>query len=80
MLGLVTTVTVIGLQSVGLILIIAMLIIPAAAARFWTEKLTKMIAVISAGIGAASGWAGGLLSALVPKLPAGAVIVVVSAA
>ncbi|MCB0318444.1 MAG: metal ABC transporter permease, partial [Bdellovibrionales bacterium] len=39
MMSLVVLVTVVGLQSVGLILIVALLIIPAAAARFWTENL-----------------------------------------
>jgi manganese/zinc/iron transport system permease protein len=32
-------VTVAGLQAVGLILVVAMLIIPPVAARFWTERL-----------------------------------------
>ena len=77
LLGLVTAVTVIGLQSVGLILIIAFLITPPAAARFWTENLGRMV-TLSAAIGAVSGWLGASLSALVPRLPAGAVIVVVT--
>jgi len=74
MLTLVTAVVVIGLQAVGLVLVIAFLIIPAAAARFWTERLWVM-AVIAAGIGAVAGWLGSSISALVPRLPAGAVIV-----
>jgi manganese/zinc/iron transport system permease protein len=78
MMAMVVAVTVIGLQAVGLILIIALLIIPAAAARFWTERLLTMIAM-SAVLGAASGWVGASLSALIPRLPAGAVIVVVAA-
>lgn len=77
MMALVVAVTVIGLQAVGLILIIALLIIPAAAARFWTDRLRTMI-LGSAVLGAASGYLGASLSALVPKLPAGAVIVVVA--
>jgi len=79
MMTLVTGVTVIGLQAVGLILIIALLIIPPAAARFWTEHLSKMIA-ISAVIGAVSGTIGAVISALMPRLPAGAVIVLVASA
>ncbi len=78
MTGLVVAVTVIGLQAVGLILIIALLIIPPAAARFWTDHLLSMVCV-SAGIGGASGLVGAGLSALVPRLPAGAVIVMVAA-
>lgn len=62
LLGLVTAVTVIGLQSVGIILIIAFLITPPAAARFWTHRLSTMTA-LSAVIGALSGWLGASLSA-----------------
>jgi manganese/zinc/iron transport system permease protein len=74
LMGLVVAVTVIGLQAVGLLLVVAMLIIPAAAARFWSHRLgaTVFIATI---IGAASGLVGVAMSALFPKLPAGAVIV-----
>lgn len=77
LLGLVTAVTVIGLQSVGLILIIAFLITPPAAARFWTHRISTMTA-LSAVIGALSGWLGASFSALVPRMPGGAVIVVVT--
>jgi manganese/zinc/iron transport system permease protein len=78
MMALVVAVTVIGLQAVGLILIIALLIIPPAAARFWTDRLSHMI-VVSALIGALSGWIGAAASALQPNLPAGAIIVVTAA-
>ena len=79
MLGLVVAVTVIGLQAVGLILIVALLITPAAAARFWTYDL-RLMTVLAALIGALGGFVGAGLSALVPRLPAGAVIVVTIAA
>lgn len=75
MMALVVATTVIGLQAVGLILVVALLIIPAAAARFWTDHLTSMT-VLAATIGALSGWLGSTVSALVPRLPAGAVIVI----
>ncbi|MDE0022787.1 MAG: metal ABC transporter permease [Spirochaetaceae bacterium] len=75
MLALVVAVTVIGLQAVGLILIVALLITPAAAARFWTHDLRAMT-VLAALLGASGGFVGAGLSALVPRLPAGAVIVV----
>jgi manganese/zinc/iron transport system permease protein len=77
LLALITAVTVAGLQAVGLILIIAFLITPAAAARFWTNQLDRML-MLSALIGAASGWIGASLSAFFPRLPAGAVIVLVA--
>lgn len=78
MLALVAAVTVVGLQAVGLILIIAFLITPAAAARFWSENLKIMI-ILAAAIGAISGWWGASVSALLPRMPAGAVIVLVAA-
>ena len=79
MLALVVAVTVIGLQAVGLILIVALLITPAAAARFWTYDL-RLMTILAALLGAAGGFVGAGLSALVPRLPAGAVIVVTIAA
>lgn len=78
MLALVTTITVIGLQAVGLILVIAFLIIPATAARFWSERLSHVL-VLAAIIGGISGWIGASISALLPRLPAGALIVIVAA-
>lgn len=78
LLALVTLVTVAGLRTVGLILILALLVIPPAAARFWTERLPTMVA--AAGVlGALSGWVGATLSALFPRLPAGGVIVLAAA-
>ncbi|MCP3904244.1 MAG: iron chelate uptake ABC transporter family permease subunit [Planctomycetes bacterium] len=79
MMTVVTAVTVVGLQAVGLILIIALLIIPAAAARFWTNHLRSML-VVSGVIGAGSALVGTIVSALFERLPAGAVIVVFAAA
>ncbi len=79
MLGLVTSVTVVGLQAVGLVLIIAFLIIPATAARFWTHDLRGML-VLAAALGGMSGWIGSSISALFSDLPTGAVIVLVAAA
>jgi len=78
LLVLVTAVTVTGLQAVGLILIIAFLIIPAAAARFWTHRLPRML-WLSAGMGALSGWLGASVSALFADLPTGALIVLTAA-
>ena len=74
MMGLVVVVTVIGLQAVGLILVVALLIIPAAAARFWTFRLRHML-WLSGVFGALSGMLGSGFSALMANLPAGAVIV-----
>ena len=78
MLTLVAAVTVVGLQAVGLILIIAFLITPATAARFWTNERKRML-LLAGLIGGASGWLGASISALLPRFPAGAIIVLVAA-
>ncbi len=77
MMTLVVIVTVLGLQAVGLILVIALLIIPAAAARFWTERLSTMM-WMAALAGGVSGLIGALASAILPNLPSGAMIVIVA--
>jgi len=65
-----------GIQAVGVVLMAALLITPAAAARFWTNDLKKM--VILAGIfGALSGLLGAFVSYNIPKMPTGPWIVVV---
>ncbi len=79
MMGFVVLTTVIGLQAVGLILIVALLIIPAAAARFWTDDL-KVMTIFAGSIGAVSGWLGASFSALLPKMPTGAIIVLTAGA
>lgn len=77
MMAMVVLVTVIGLEAVGLILIVALLIIPPAAARFWTDRLRLHLA-LSGFLGALGGFLGATASALLPRLPAGAVIVLVA--
>lgn len=66
---------IIGLQTVGVILMSAMLITPAVAARQWTNRLWVMV-TLSALFGAVSSVAGTAASSLVPKLPTGPAIVV----
>ncbi|WP_146575442.1 metal ABC transporter permease [Botrimarina hoheduenensis] len=79
LMGMVVIITILGLQAVGLVLMIALLVIPAAAARFWTES-TNGVTLIAGGLGAASSLMGSLLSAALPRLPSGAMIVLVSTA
>jgi manganese/zinc/iron transport system permease protein len=67
---------VIGLQTVGVVLMSAMIVAPAAAARQWSRRLAPMV-VIAAAVGVVSGVAGSAASSLVPRLPTGPTIVVV---
>lgn len=76
---LLVTVVVVGLQTVGVVLMVATLITPAAAARQWTDSLGWML-VLAGGVGAASGATGALASASVAHLPTGPVIVLVASA
>ncbi len=69
---------IIGLRIVGLVLVVALLIIPPAAARFWSDRLGVVVAV-AALFGAASAYVGAALSAVLPDLPTGAVIVLCAA-
>lgn len=66
---------VIGIQAVGVVLMSAMLITPAIAARYWTEKLSTMV-FLSGAIGGISGVCGTLLSTTVEKMATGPIIVV----
>lgn len=63
-----------GLQTVGVVLMSAMLVAPAAAARQWTDRLSGMV-VLAGLFGALAGVVGALLSSLVPRLPTGPTIV-----
>jgi manganese/zinc/iron transport system permease protein len=78
LMALVVAVCVAGMQAVGLLLIVALLIIPPTAARFWSDSIGPNI-WLSAIFGAISATAGGIASALVPKLSTGAIIVVAAA-
>jgi len=65
---------VIGLQTVGVILMSAILIAPAAAARQWSDSL-GWIVVLAASFGASAGVAGAVVSASAERLPTGPTIV-----
>jgi manganese/zinc/iron transport system permease protein len=76
-----TTLTVLavvaGIQAVGVVLMAAMLITPAAAARFWTNKLVTMM-ILAGIIGILSGISGAYISFLSSAMPTGPWIVVVA--
>ncbi len=76
MMGLVLAVTVVGMKIVGLILIVALLIIPPVTARFWTER-TDHVVIISGLVGGVAAYVGACLSAVVPDMPTGPIIVLV---
>ena len=78
LMGLVVLVTIVGLQTVGILLVVALLVIPPAAARFWSDDLRAM-ALVAAGTGAMSSLAGVVASAVLPGLPTGALIVLSAA-
>ncbi len=65
---------VVGLQMVGVVLMAAMVIAPAAAARQWTRRLEGMV-LLAAAVGATGGIAGALLSAAGRNLATGPLIV-----
>ncbi|MGK0252436.1 MAG: manganese/zinc/iron transport system permease protein, partial [Gammaproteobacteria bacterium] len=69
---------VLGLQTVGVVLMSAMLLAPAAAARQWTNRLSIMI-VLAAIFGALAGVFGTAISASQNNLSTGPVIVLVAA-
>ena len=74
--SMIVTSIIIGLQTVGVILMSAMLTAPAVAARQWTDKLSVMV-ILSATFGAIAGVLGTILSSIVSKLPTGPTIVIV---
>ncbi|MCC6418360.1 MAG: metal ABC transporter permease [Gemmataceae bacterium] len=76
LMGLIALTVVIGLPAVGVVLIAALLILPGAAARFWTDRLGPMLA-LAAVFGFCTGLVGSYLSSLFARLPTGPVIILV---
>jgi manganese/zinc/iron transport system permease protein len=67
---------IIGLQTVGVVLMSAMIVAPAAAARQWSRRLAPMV-LTAAAIGVFSGVSGSFFSSTIPRLPTGPTIVLV---
>lgn len=67
---------VIGLQTVGVVLMSTMFIAPAAAARQWTSCFGRML-ILAAFFGALSGILGSCMSSYFEHMPTGPLIVVV---
>ncbi|KKI88882.1 manganese ABC transporter permease [Bacillus sp. SA1-12] len=70
---------VIGLQTVGVVLMAAMLITPAISARYWTDKLSHMM-IISGIIGGISGVTGTMLSTITKGMATGPLIIIAATA
>jgi manganese/zinc/iron transport system permease protein len=70
---------VIGLQTVGVVLMSAMVVAPAAAARQWTDSLRVMV-LLAAGMGAAAGVMGAVASATARNIPTGPSVVLAATA
>ncbi len=66
---------VLGLHTVGIVLMSAMLIAPAAAARQWTSRLLPMI-LLSGFFGGIASSGGTLISCSFMRVPTGPIIVV----
>lgn len=71
---LLVTAIVIGLQAVGVVLMSAMIVAPAAAARQWTDKLSVMVA-LAGFFGLLAGVSGAVISSTGTGLSTGPVIV-----
>lgn len=66
---------VVGLQAVGVVLMSAMIVAPAAAARQWTNRLGVMV-LLAAFFGALAGAGGATISSTTERMPTGPTIVV----
>jgi manganese/zinc/iron transport system permease protein len=78
LMSLIAVAVVIGLPAVGIIMMAALLILPGAAARFWTDSLGWLLS-IAGGIGLLTGLVGTVFSALFTVFPAGPIIVLTGA-
>lgn len=76
---LIVVAIVVGLQTVGVILMSAMLVAPAVAARQWVNRLGSMV-VLASLLGAVAGVAGTALSSTLSNMPTGPMIVVCASA
>ena len=74
--SLIVVAVMIGLQTVGVVLMAAMVIGPGAAARQWTDRLEVMLA-LAAGFGALAGVVGAVISVQGERLPTGPMIILV---
>ena len=79
LVGLIAVMVVVGLPAAGAVLVTALVVIPPAVARQWTERLIPML-VIAGLVGLFSGLVGVVLSSLAVQVPTGPVVVLVATA
>ena len=77
LMGLIALIVVLGLQSAGALLLVALLITPATTARLLTQRLGVMV-VLSALFGMLAAAGGVWMSALYGRLPTGPVMVLIA--
>ncbi|GAB3661208.1 metal ABC transporter permease [Echinicola sediminis] len=65
-----------GIQAIGVVLMAALLITPASAAKFWTDRLSKML-LLAVLFSLVSGIVGAYISFALPHMPTGPWVVVV---
>lgn len=65
LMTLVCACTVVGLPAVGVVLMVALLVLPGVAARFWTQRLSTLL-LLSGVFGGVSGLVGTVVSATAP--------------
>ena len=75
LMTLIVIAIVIGLQAVGVVLMSAMVVAPASAARQWTNRLAIMVC-LAALFGAIAGVTGAIISSTTTRIPTGPMIVV----
>lgn len=76
-MGMMLAIVCIGLKVVGLVLVVALLIVPPLAARYWCRRFLPAV-LLSGAIGAFVCYAGAAYSALESSVPTGAVIVLIA--
>jgi len=76
LMALMAATVVIGLPAVGVVMIAALLILPSAAARWWSDRLGTIV-TLAGGFGIVMGTIGTLISDHYRGMPAGPVIVLI---
>jgi manganese/zinc/iron transport system permease protein len=78
LMGMVLLIVIVGTSIVGVLLVVAMVVIPPAAARFWSDRLGWNL-VASSLIGLLAGVLGALSSWRIDRIPSGASMVLFAA-